>query len=84
MRRGRYAPEWIKLAYIQSTLWESRNKWKTSDSNKMALEEIEQRQLDSSKLTQPPAEYMSLKRGKREDRKAQSEGPVADYTPLHP
>ena len=45
---------------------------------------MEPSQPDSSKLTQPPAEYMDLLEASKDNRKAQSDGPDALYTPLHP
>ncbi|XP_066024495.1 fibroblast growth factor receptor 2-like isoform X2 [Pocillopora verrucosa] len=52
--------------------------------NEIGLEDIETSQPNSSKLTQRPAEYMDLLEASKENRKAQSDGPGADYTPLHP
>ena len=50
----------------------------------MILEDIKQSQADSSRLTQPPAEYMDVSEVSAVENKAQSDGPDAEYTPLHP
>ena len=45
---------------------------------------MEPSQPDSSKLTQPHAEYMDLLEASKDNREAQSDGPDAVYAPLHP
>nr|XP_058958257.1 neogenin-like isoform X1 [Pocillopora verrucosa] len=52
--------------------------------NETLLEDIEPSLPDSRKLTQPHAEYMDLIEVNKDDRKAQSTPPGADYVPLHP
>nr|XP_058944931.1 uncharacterized protein LOC131772987 isoform X1 [Pocillopora verrucosa] len=52
--------------------------------NETGLVDITPSQPDSRKLTQPHAEYMDLIEVNKDDRKAQSTPPGADYVPLHP
>ncbi|XP_066025011.1 uncharacterized protein [Pocillopora verrucosa] len=52
--------------------------------NETLLEDIEPSLPDSRKLTQPHAEYMDLIEVNKDNRKAQSTPPGADYVPLHP
>ena len=48
------------------------------------MEDIEPSQPDSRNLRQPPTEYMDLIETSKDNRKAQSDSPGADYVPLHP
>ena len=50
----------------------------------MALKDLEPSRPDSSKFTQPRAEYMDLKEATIDNTKPQSAGQAADYVPLHP
>ena len=50
----------------------------------MALKDLEPSRPDSSKFTQPRAEYMDLKEATIDNTKPQSAGQAADYAPLHP
>ena len=50
----------------------------------MALNDLEPSRPDSSKFTQPRAEYMDLKETSTDNTKTQSAGQAADYAPLHP
>ncbi|XP_066024499.1 proto-oncogene tyrosine-protein kinase receptor Ret-like isoform X3 [Pocillopora verrucosa] len=52
--------------------------------NEIGLEDIEPGQPDSTKLTQPPAEYIDLLEASKDNRQAQRDGPDAAYAPLHP
>ncbi|XP_022805605.1 tyrosine-protein kinase receptor Tie-1-like [Stylophora pistillata] len=49
----------------------------------LRLEDIEASQPDSRTLTQPPADYMDLREASRDNRKAPSAAPGADYAPLY-
>lgn len=50
----------------------------------MTLREFEPSRPDSTKLTQPPVEYMNLKEASRDHIKMQNAGPGTDYAPLRP
>lgn len=50
----------------------------------MTLREFEPSRPDSTKLTQPPVEYMNLKEASRDHIKMQNSGPGTDYAPLRP
>ena len=50
----------------------------------MELKDLEQSRPDSSKFTQPRAEYMDLIEASTDNNKAQSAGQAADYAPLRP
>ena len=50
----------------------------------MALKDLQPSRPDSSKFTQPRAEYMDLKEATTDNTKTQSAGQAADYAPLHP
>ena len=50
----------------------------------MALKDLEPSRPDSSKFTQPRAEYMDLIEANTDNNKAQSACQAADYAPLHP
>ena len=50
----------------------------------MALKDLEPSRPDSSKFSQPRAEYMDLIEASTDNTKTQSAGQAADYAPLHP
>ncbi|PFX24021.1 Proto-oncogene tyrosine-protein kinase receptor Ret [Stylophora pistillata] len=52
--------------------------------NGIQLQDIEPSQPDSGKLTQPLAEYVDLTEATRDNSRALSAAPGADYAPLHP
>ncbi|XP_022792750.1 proto-oncogene tyrosine-protein kinase receptor Ret-like [Stylophora pistillata] len=52
--------------------------------NDVTLREFEPSRPDSTKLTQPPVEYMNLKEASRGHIKMQNAGPGTDYAPLRP
>ncbi|XP_022793282.1 fibroblast growth factor receptor 2-like [Stylophora pistillata] len=52
--------------------------------NETGLQDIALGQLNSGKLTQPPAEYIDLREASRDNRKSHSAAPGAGYAPFYP